>query len=405
MWLTITALAGCGDEPTGPRDTSQGGSSDTGAVSLALAAWPVFTQITVGGQHSCALMGDGKAYCWGYNSWGQLGTGFASIQERRPRPVAGGLRFAQISAGTDHTCGITTENRAYCWGANYGTLGDGTYTGRSSPVAVAGTRRFRQIRAGVHHTCAVNTSDVAFCWGVNFYGQLGDGTRTDRLVPVRVLGGLTFRRVIAGAEYTCGVTTGSRGYCWGNNADGQLGDGTITLRLKPVPVAGGLSFSQVIAGSSHSCGVTTTGRGYCWGENYSGQLGIGTVGSPKRSPVRVAGTRTYRQVIPGYKHTCGVTTSNVALCWGENYSGQNGTGNTSFSSSPVMVAGGLAWSGVSTGVQETESTDPFENPRALHSCGLTTGNRVYCWGANGYGQIGDGTDSRRLSPTPVVSPS
>ena len=188
LCLTLTALAGCGDETTEPSDLPQAGSLGTEAVSLALAAWPTFTQITVGSQHSCGLMGDGKAYCWGYNADGQLGDGTITTR-LKPVPVAGGLRFAQISAGSDHTCGITTENRAYCWGANGGNLGDGSTTGRSSPVAVAGTRRFRQIRSGANHTCAVNTYDVAFCWGSNWTGQLGDGTRTDRLVPARVLGG------------------------------------------------------------------------------------------------------------------------------------------------------------------------------------------------------------------------
>lgn len=406
--LSTAGLAGCGEETTSPS-APQPSSSHAAVASPATAGSPVFTQITVGGQHTCGLMGNGQAYCWGYSVWGQVGSGSTPIRTVRPTLVAGGLRFAQISAGTDHTCGVTSDNRAFCWGDNQtGQLGDGTTTDRSSPVAVAGGRRFRQIRAGAMHTCAVTALNVGFCWGLNGYAQLGDGTTVNRLAPVRVLGGHSFRRVIAGGDHTCGVTTGDRGYCWGRNSEGQLGDGTTRGKLKPVAVAGGLSFSQVIPGANHTCGVTTAGRGYCWGDNEDGQIGDGTQLTTRLTPVRVAGSRTFRQVIAGFLHTCGVTTSNVAFCWGVNSDGQNGNGNGSLRDfMPVRVAGGLQWSAVTTGVQEPP---PFVAYQAKHSCGLTIDSRAYCWGSNLYGQVGDGTgeettDWRRPTPVAVVGPA
>jgi alpha-tubulin suppressor-like RCC1 family protein len=395
--LLITTL-GCREDAESPTAPELAEVS-TSAVSAPLS----FDRIVVGGQHSCGITFDNRAYCWGYGVSGQVGNGATALAYRRPTLVKGGLHFVQLTAGTDHTCGVTTDNLAYCWGENReGQLGDGTTADRSVPVRVAGGRRFRQIQAGALHTCAVTPLDIAFCWGSNIYAQLGDGTTTRRLTPVRVMGGLSFRRVIAGGHHSCGLTTANKAYCWGENSDGQLGDGTTTGRTRPVAVSGGLSFSQVVAGSNHSCGVTTLKRAYCWGGDEDGQVGDGLTNTVWLKPVPVGGTRSFRQVIPGFFHTCGVTTSDVALCWGLNNAGQNGNGTTaSLNLTPTRVAGGLAWSGVSTGVREPP---PFVTGSAYHSCGLTTGNRAYCWGGNGVGQLGDGTTTGRLSPVAVVGP-
>ena len=161
--------------------------------------------------------------------------------------MADGLSFNVISAGQAHTCGVTTEKKAYCWGWNEnGTLGDGSTRRRSRPTLVAGGRTFAGISAGGAHTCAVTTAKVAYCWGWNFYGQVGDGTSaftstlaTKRLTPVRVSGGLLFVSVVAAnnRSYSCGVTIDNRGYCWGENVTGLLGNGSTSHRGEPVPTA------------------------------------------------------------------------------------------------------------------------------------------------------------------------
>jgi alpha-tubulin suppressor-like RCC1 family protein len=316
------------------------------------------------------------------------------------------LVFSQVSAGGDHTCGVTTDNRAFCWGlANFGQLGNGTTTRRLRPVAVAGTLRFRQVSAARSHTCAVTTDFRVYCWGSNADGNLGDGTETDRLRPVPVAGGLRFRSVDAGAAQTCAVTyPDNRGYCWGYHAEGALGDGTFQprTRLTPTAVAGGLRFRyQVSTGAGlgdfegrdpfegHSCGVTTTDEAFCWGQNAVGQLGIGgTAGSVVASPTRVAGAHRFRQIDVGSAFTCAVTTTNRAFCWGNGRQGQIGDGKTFLRFSPSAVAGGHSFSRVTTG----ES----------HTCGQTTLNRAYCWGRNTTGQLGDGTTTGRLTPVAVA---
>jgi alpha-tubulin suppressor-like RCC1 family protein len=220
--------------------------------------------------------------------------------------VAGALSFRQVSTGGGvHTCGVTTDDHAYCWGTNgNGALGDGTTTDRLTPVLVAGGLTFRQVRAGFSYTCGVATDDRTYCWGYNQWGQLGDGTTTTRLEPTAVLSGRQFRRVSPGDRHTCGVTSDDRVYCWGYNRDGELGDGTTTDRLGPVAVLGGLTFRHVSAGNRHTCGLTPTSEAYCWGTNQGGQLGDSTEVGRRLKPVLVVGGRHYRQLDAGGSHTC-----------------------------------------------------------------------------------------------------
>lgn len=387
------------DSPTAPEAPP--------AFAAGASSALVFEMVSAGTQHTCGVTKTNLAYCWGYGAFGQLGDGIARINSLRPSLVAGGLHFVQVSGGWLHTCGITTDQRAYCWGENnVGQLGDGSTTSHSTPVPVAGGHRFRHIRAGASHTCAVTPADVGYCWGSGIYAQLGDGGNHNRLTPSRIVGGLKFRRVNAGGYHTCGVTTNDKAYCWGSNEDGQLGIGTMMGQVKPVAVAGGLSFSQVIPGSNHTCGLTTSHRAYCWGNNDRGQLGDGARSDPRLTPVAVSGGHHFAQVIAGYFHTCGVTPSNIALCWGNNFMGENGNGTTAENLTPTPVAGDLRFSGVTLGPQEPP---PFAVDALQHGCGNTTANRVYCWGSNVYGQVGDGTGyptgSRRLKPVAVVGPS
>jgi len=140
-----------------------------------------------------------------------------------------------ISAGLAHTCGILTNNSAVCWGENEnGQLGNGNTTDATAPAAVSGGLQFRAISAGYRHTCAITTLGAAYCWGDNALGQLGDGTTTARLTPRAVSGGLTFMSISAGDTFSCGVTTAGVAYCWGDNEYGQLG--SVAMAGSAVPV-------------------------------------------------------------------------------------------------------------------------------------------------------------------------
>lgn len=298
----LLAAFGCRDDtgsPTEPAPSSAPETSETAAAALS------FYQVSGGDGHSCGVTADSLAYCWGYNDSGQLGTGTLTGPEScsgavgpfacstRPVAVAGGHRFRMVSAGGQHTCGVTGDYRLYCWGRNReGQLGDSTNVRRRTrPSRVVGPSDFRQIDAGGDHTCGVTAVHQAWCWGDGRDGELGNGRTYLSFWPRAVAGGLAFGRVSTGLFFSCGETTMNRVYCWGSNSLGELGDGTTTGRLRPVRVAGGLFFSQMDAGNWHACARTPSGAAYCWGDAFFGALGNGSSGfeNVALAPVAVLG--------------------------------------------------------------------------------------------------------------------
>src|SRR5438067_3409389 len=201
-----------------------------------------FTKISAGDSHTCGVATSGAAYCWGSNDYGQLGNG-TMTSTTAPVPVVGGLTFATLSAGGFHTCGITPAGAAYCWGRNSsGQLGDVTTScvntgcGRARPAPVLVERSIGSISAGFSHSCGVTVDGAAMCWGDNESGQLGDGTTVTRWVPAPVVAQPNFATVTAGYYYTCGLTREGAAYCWGTK------DQTV-----PTAVAGGLTFTILSA--------------------------------------------------------------------------------------------------------------------------------------------------------------
>jgi alpha-tubulin suppressor-like RCC1 family protein len=390
--LAMIATLGCREDagsPTGPEPVSAEGAT--------LAAPLAFVQVSTGAFHSCGVTENGRAYCWGGNNAGQLGDGtiFGNTARTTPSAVIGGLRFRHVSAGYEHSCGLTTEDRVYCWGQNFfGQLGNGTQGSDhfqvATPAEILGGRRFRQVRAGYSHTCAITTARVAFCWGENLRGQVGDGTSgVNRDVPVRVLGDHGWAQLTGGGAHTCGVTQDHQLFCWGLNEHGQLGNGTTTSRTRPVPVSGGREFRQVEAGGEHTCAVSTSDLAYCWGRNFQGSLGDGTQ-ADRLTPGAVAGSRRFANVSAGANHSCGVTLPGRGFCWGLNSQGQVGDGTLESRLKPVALAVPLALKAIVAS-------------NLIHTCGVTTANRAYCWGAGGL--LGDGTRTLRAVPVPVVGPA
>jgi alpha-tubulin suppressor-like RCC1 family protein len=366
----------------------------------AFVATATASLVTAGHAHSCALLTSGAVKCWGSNDLGQLGDG-TQTSSVTPVDTAGLTDAVVLSAAYAHTCAVTSAGAAKCWGYNlHGEIGNGspelfvttpsTPTGLGSGVA--------SVASGNGHSCALLTNGGVQCWGYNAYGQLGDGTTTDRATPVSVSGLSGVTAIAVGRRQSCAITSGGDVLCWGLNTAGQLGVGTqtgpetcdgIACSRTPVAVPGVSGAASIMSGGFHTCAVTPSGGAKCWGANTNGQVGDGTF-ETRTSPVDVAGlTSGVAAIATGGLHTCAITSGGGAKCWGRDADGELGDGATSDSNVPVDVSG-LASGVASLGLGYN------------HSCAVLDGGGVRCWGRNQSGQLGDGTTEGSSVPVEVV---
>jgi alpha-tubulin suppressor-like RCC1 family protein len=379
----------------------------TGAVFIT------FETIAAGGRSSCGIDDGGVLYCWGFNGDGQLGLGAGPIGSGPvftfPQAVATSTAqtFMSMNGGQYHHCAVTFSHVGYCWGDNNnGQLGINVPV-RSSPepTLIFTGIPFASVSSGRSHSCGVTIGGRAWCWGSNERGQLGGNVDIDttlntvRLVPTlapaqvgsmidgKFFAVYDFKAVAAGGVHSCGIQPTGSVRCWGLGREGQLGNGTNSVdEYDPRLVSTGVPMDSITAGFKHSCSLSTTGGAFCWGDNTDGQLGTGS-NTSANTPNAVAGGLTFTQLSAGYAHTCGIATGGQAYCWGRNDRGQLGIGTNTPSNVPAAVSGGLTFKSISTG--------------DLSTCGVTTSNVAYCWGDNEYGALGDGTQAHRSVPAKV----
>lgn len=270
--------------------------------------------VTTGTYHTCALTSSGHVKCWGSNASGQLGDGTTQLR-RRPVDVVGlADHVTEVSALGHFTCALTVAGEVWCWGSNWAhELGDGSSVGhRTHPVQVAGLEsRVTRLSAGVSHSCALLVTGRVQCWG---YGLLGDGKRTAGSTAVMVKRTDDAVDVAAGLSHTCVVRSNGSVWCWGFNRYGFLGDGTTRDQLVPVPVLGhSAGVSRVSTGWDHSCAVTSTGQAQCWGARWTGD---GTIRN-RLEPVNVVGVgQGVEHISMGNGGGCVLTQTGAARCWG-----------------------------------------------------------------------------------------
>jgi alpha-tubulin suppressor-like RCC1 family protein/murein DD-endopeptidase MepM/ murein hydrolase activator NlpD len=250
------------------------------------------------------------------------------------------------------------------------------------------------VATGDNHTCVIDNGS-AKCWGRNNRGQLGDGTTITRTTPIQV-NGLTngITAIASGAEHTCALTSSGGVKCWGSNSDGQLGDGTTSDRLTPTDVTGLTSgVVAIAAGRAHTCALTSSGGVKCWGNNSWGQLGDSTY-SPRTTPADVTGlTSGVTGIATKDIHTCAVTAGGGVKCWGYKFYGQLGDG-TSVWDGNSPIGKSTPVDVIGLGTTATKVTTG-----SYHTCALTGAGGVKCWGYSD--RLGIGTVANFVTPTPV----
>ncbi|MCW3056920.1 MAG: regulator of chromosome condensation [Solirubrobacterales bacterium] len=346
-----------------------------------------------------------------------------------------GAAAAQISAGGGNACLVISSGRVDCWGNNEsGQLGNGTTANSDIPVEVHGVTNAIEVSAGLEDSCVLLSSGHVDCWGSNDFAALGDGTRNssdtpvevrgltnaihvavgshhacavlssghvdcwgaeaiehivyERRTPVEVPGIDNATQVAAGGGHSCALLSSGHVECWEENGHGQLGDGSTRASEIPVEVHGIATATEIAAGSEHSCALLSSGHVDCWGTNAEGQLGDGKDGGASDIPVEVQGVTNATQIAAGEEDSCALMSNSHVDCWGANYYGQLGNGTIKSSNTAVEVQG------VTTATQVAAG--------GAHSCVLLSGGHADCWGDNESEQLGDGTNGgNRVTPVGV----
>jgi alpha-tubulin suppressor-like RCC1 family protein len=366
------------------------------------------------GDATYALTNSYVLQAWGAGTGGTLGNNTAGVSANSPIVISTGIdtltsiptivgnsSWSQVSAGADTSFAIRSDSALFAWGLNTtGQLGltnintAGDTVNRSSPVQV-GTSSWSIVRTANNKTFAIDINNTLFAWGANPLYQLAQGDTISRSSPVQVGTTSGFNTVAAGVNYILATQSITYNlYAWGVAAYGGMGFGDIISRSSPVQVAstnetfivspwqiGTSSWSAISAGLSHSAAITTDNKLFTWGNNSNGQLGFNmsftiSAGSSMTSVVRSDGS---------------------LWTWGLNTSGQLGDNSTVNRSSPVQVGliNGLLnnWSKVSNS-NNTLTTYAIDNL-----------GKLYAWGDNTSGVIGDNTTIAKSNPVQIGNSS
>lgn len=394
------------DASVDTRPDAQEMTTDSGSIDSSVDAldsgWfafpPATLRVVSGLHHSCLLTVDRQLYCWGLNASGQIGDGTTTLRTVPTRVVLPqGLVAVDVAAGEDHTCAVLSDGKVHCWGSNAnGKLGDGTIAARMTPTLAAdiGVAAVN-VEVGRDHSCAIYVDQTVRCWGSNYFGQLGNGLRDDTGEQSTVV-----PTVVSGLDGLQVLDFSARQ--WINcvvTSDGLLRCWGRIPRLDEqdtlVPTALEGTYPRALtvsAGYWHMCATFLDNSLRCWGSNSESQMGGTPEEEPIMTPMLVDGIGDVLEVSAGYGATCARADDGGVMCWGRNGDGQVGDGTQS-----RLVT-------MPTQISIVPVAPAFGISTGYGFTCAPFADGVRCWGANRYGTLGDGTRTRRLIPGPVVSP-
>ncbi len=435
------------------------GTLDPSETPTQVGVETTWRSVVADGTSTCAIKIDTTLWCWGDNAYGQLGDGTGS-QSESPVQIEFSdldaniaLGWTSVAVSQSHACAIrSTGNALWCWGDNsYGQLGDGTYDSYYSPKRIAAGSTWANTSTGSFHTCSLKLNFTVYCIGDASSGQLGNGSDFTPDPPLNVratpLGDSNFdwTAVTSGAYHSCARRSTGTIWCWGDGSLGQIGTGAFTYSGRPVQADSGTDWASLDAGDSHTCAVKTTGTLWCWGDGADYKTGIDTIDGVA-TPTQVGSLSTWSKVSAGYRNTCAIGTDTSLSCWGANNQGQLGTpshrsepgltpvfsdatdvaashatscvirlagslwcSGSNFtgglgdatgldSTVPVRVGTAADWATVTAGGFVGDSGDPV-----AFACATKDSGTLWCWGDNSSGQLGDGTLYQSDVPNQVGS--
>jgi alpha-tubulin suppressor-like RCC1 family protein len=403
-----------------PMMTDMKAAFDCGAAgvfSVNIQAVPRSATMGTGAHNVCALKLDGSLYCWGRDYEGQTGDK-ALKTNNRPYLLPNVQKFKSALAGDWSACGIAMDDKLYCWGeGKQGMLGGGNETNKSVPTAVVGipsTERPIQIdMSSAFNTfdahigtggqianyqnaktaCAVMASGSLYCWGNNELNQLaGAVAGKNSLTAVKVTN-MLFRQVAVGAGHVCAIDMASKVYCWGDNHARQLGAGSAAASSSvPVLVNLPVATNQISASGGASCAVGSDKKVRCWGRNNHGELGNGKTSSPTPNISTVVSVPNMSYVRGGQLGFCGISVDSKMYCWGDNYSGQMGNGVSGNTYPTPILIPGLP-----------ANIDGISTG-CLANCATDQNGVMRCWGHAYFGEGGNGKDGLAAGSYNILAP-
>jgi hypothetical protein len=309
------------------------------------------------GSHQCGIDLDGALFCWGGNADGELGDG-TTTDSHKPIRVLLTQTVLQVVTGYpgQFTCALTSAGEVYCWGGNsFGQLGNGTTTSSPTPIRVPLPGSYKSLTARGAGVCAVAVAGDAYCWGTNGFGRFGTGTDELALTtPARVLGGLVWRHLALGDDRACGVTEGRQVYCWGRD-DVELGTGVDTNTVSPLPVINAPLVDSLTLSGWHQCGLSSSNVTYCWGTNHN--IGFIDPRDVIPEPTALTDAPPFRSIHSAYKPTFALGVDGQGYWWGPPHGATGGEPETpeSFSGEIPLRAIGTSNEGV-CGIEEDAGT-------------------------------------------------
>ena len=435
-----------------------GSNTNTNAPSstaIDLGTGRTAVAVSAGAYHTCAILDNGDLKCWGWDDYGQLGDGGTNTATNAPSSTAidlgTGRTAVAMSTGETHTCAILDNGEAKCWGRDlFGQLGDGgSNTATNAPSSTAidlGTGRtmavserdldgdgvlnifdstpytpttnpsnplpqrnvpgFQEgsiftnqtLASGGSHTCAILDNGSVSCWGLGTTGQIGDETFTSRNIstPTSSLGAERFAvSTSSGGDFTCVILDDGSVSCWGFNGNGRLGDGTTVDRNTPTQTLSlgiGRTAVAISAGGGHACAILDNGSVSCWGWNYNGGLGDGTT-VDRNTPTQTLNLgigRTAVAISAGAQHSCALLDNGSVSCWG--YANLGALGNGS-------VPGGEQHTPTLTSTLGVNRSAVAISSGGLHTCAILDNGSISCWGYGSGGRLGNADTSNKFIPT------